>query len=130
MLCVLGIHVDRCCCPFAHITQQCMQARTTLQQRLDTAELDRENGRKHSSSLQAQVDALQNRLNQVQGYHNQATKDLQVLLQAVLPLYWIVVACYIACPGQHCIHCNWSCCEQICGHKNEIVVVILPHPQL
>ena len=80
-----------------------MQAYAALQQRLDTAELDRENGRNHSSSLQAQVDALQNQLNQVQGYHNQATKDLQVLLQAVLPLYWIVVACYNVCPGQHCI---------------------------
>lgn len=52
-----------------------MQAITSLQQRLAGAELDRDTERKQSSSLQAQLDALQ-------GRYNQATAYLEVLLTA------------------------------------------------
>ena len=72
-----------------------MQARTTLQQSLTAAELERDQEREQSASLQAQVDALQDQVNQVKGYHNQAAANSQVLLAACAAAVVVALGCYV-----------------------------------
>lgn len=72
-----------------------LQARTTLQHSLAAAELERDQEREHSSSLQAQVDALQDQVNQVKGYNNQAAANSQVLLAACAAAVVVALGCCV-----------------------------------